>query len=536
MKEQDKSKDDLIEELSELRQKLVELEKSEAKGSLIEEELHEIKDRLQSLFEGVPVGLYRSTPEGKRLDVNTALLQMMRCPDREAFLKGNVIDDYVKPEDREKWKALMELSGVVRGFEAKCRRYDGTILWIRDSARVVRDNDGHVLYYEGAVEDITEHKQAKEKERQFIGNLAFLSRTAMEFVEFPSSSNIFKFIGERVKELVGNSLVIVNSFNEATQCIHVRAFVGASKRMSSIIKIVGKDPIGMCFPINDEARAGLTTGKLVKVPGGLHVLTFEKIPMHICNALEKLLKLKNIYAIGFTKKGELFGNIVILSRNEEWLEKRKLIETFAGQASVAIKKSLVEEELRDYREHLEEMVEKRTCELREANKRLQQEIADRKKAEKELRESEFALQKQKSALEQKNIALREVIAQIETEKKRIEEDIDTNMKTVIFPILDKTKIKIAKDRKNAFKYVDMLLYHLGKLVSPFGRELTGKIFSLTPKEIEICNLVKGGLTSKDIADLLDISYRTVEKHRRNIRRKFEISNKSISLTSFLREL
>jgi PAS domain-containing protein len=58
-----------------------------------EEELLATKNRLHSLFEGIPVGLYRSTPEGKRLEVNKALLRMARYPNREAFLKGNVIDD-----------------------------------------------------------------------------------------------------------------------------------------------------------------------------------------------------------------------------------------------------------------------------------------------------------------------------------------------------------------------------------------------------------------------------------------------------------
>jgi len=536
MNDQDKSKDLLIEELSELRQQLAKLKKSETESALAETELREAKDRLQSLFEGVPVGLYRSTPEGKRLDVNTALLQMVRCSDRETFLKGNVSDDYVNPKDREKWKDLMELSGVVRGFEAKCRRYDGTNFWIRDSARIVRDNEGDVLYYEGAVEDITERKQADKKERQYADNLVFLSRTAMEFVEFPSGSNIYKFVGERMKELVGNSLVIVNSFDEATQCLQVRAFAGMSEMMSSIIKTLGKDPTGMSFPINDEARAGLTTGKLVKVPGGLHVLTFKKIPFRICRALEKLLGLKNIYVIGFTRKGELFGNVVVLSRNGDWLEKRNLIEAFVGQASVALQRNRAEKELKKYKSHLEDMVEKRTAELRAANRRLQQEISERKKAEQELMTSELRLQKQKSALEQKNIALREVIAQVEMEKKWIKEDVEANIKTAIFPILEKLKIKMVKDKKNAFKYIDLLLYHLNKLASPFGKELTGKIFSLTPKEIEICNMVKGGLTSKDIAGLLNVSYRTVEKHRRNIRQKIGISNKNINLISFLREL
>lgn len=536
MNSHDKSKGFLIGELSELRQRIAELEKSETERSLTETELREAKDRLQSLFEGIPVGLYRSTPDGKRLDVNTALLQMVRCSDRETFLKGNVSDDYVNPKDREKWKALMEHSGVVRGFEAKCRRYDGTTFWIRDSARIVRDNKGDVLYYEGAVEDITERKQIDKKERQYAENLAFLSRTAMEFVEFPSGSDIYRFIGERMKELVGNSLVAVSSLDEATQGIQVRAFAGMSGMMSSIIKILGKDPMGMSFPINDEARAGLITGKLVKVPGGLSVLTFEKIPLPICSALEKLLGLKDIYVIGFTWKGQLFGNVVVFSRNQDWLEKRNLIEAFVGQASVALQRNRAEKELNRYKSHLEEMVGKRTSELKEANKRLQQEIAERKKAEEELLSSELRLQKQKSALEQKNIALREVIAQVEMEKKWIKEDIEANIKTVIFPILEKLKIKIVKDKKNAFKYIDLLLYHLNKLASPFGKELTGKIFSLTPKEIEICNMVKGGLSSKDIAGLLNISYRTVEKHRRNIRKKIGISNKNINLVSFLREI
>jgi len=81
----------------------------------------------------------------------------------------------------------------------------------------------------------------------------------------------------------------------------------------------------------------------------------------------------------------------------------------------------------------------------------------------------------------------------------------------------------------------MIKYHLGKLTSSFGSKITKKSFNLTPREIEVSNLVKGGLTSKDISNLLNISYRTIEKHRRNIRQKLGISNKRINLTSFLRE-
>ncbi len=496
-----------------------------------EKDLWETKNRLQSLFEGIPVGLYRSTPEGKKLEVNNALLQMVRFPNREAFLKGNVIDDYVNPDDRKEWQEKMECKGVVRGFEAQCRRHDGTVFWIRDNARAVQDSEGRILYYEGAVEDITERKKTEEKEKQYFRDLAFLSKTAMEFVELPPKSDIYKLIGKRLRELVGNSLVLVNSFDENTQSIQVRTFLGVRKEIESVLKILKKDPVGMSFPISEEARAEISTGRLFKVPGGLYVLSFEKIPKHICNTLEKLLHLGNIYIMGFTKEGKIFGNAVIITRDRDELKKRSLIETFIGQASVALQRRRVEEIVKRYREHLEELVEEGTADLKATNEQLKREIAERKKVEQELKESESKLQKQKLALEQKNIALREIIAQIEVEKRKIKNDIETNINVVVSPILKKLVIE-----KNPLKYVDLLQHHLRGLTSTFGTKITEKNLNLTPREIEICNMIKGGLTSKDISNLLSISFRTVEKHRRNIRQKIGISNKNINLTSYLHNL
>jgi len=530
MKDEEKTREKLIDELVELRQRNAELEKSEIKHKQAEEVLREAKDRLESLFEGIPVGLYRSTPEGKRLDANQTLLKMARCSNRKAFLKGNIVDDYMNPKDRKKWQAQMELKGVVRGFEVQCRRQDGTVLWIRDSARIVRDSEGQVLYYEGAVEDITERKRAEEKEKQYASSLAFLSRTAMEFVELPSKSDIYKFISKRLRELVGNSFILVNSFDETTKCIQAQALLGPRKEIESFLKILKKDPMAMSFPIHEEARAALTTGKLVKVPGGLYVLSFEKIPKQICTTLEKIFNLGDIYVMGFTRKGQLFGNAVIITRGKAGMEKKDLIETFIGQASVALQRRRAEEELKKYREHLEELVEERTSEIKAANERLQREITERKNVEKALLESEAKLQKQKTALEQKNVALREVIAQIEVEKSRIKDDIETNVNIVVSPILEKLKIEKATP-----KYVNLIQYHLKELTSSFGSKITKKSFKLTPREIEVCNMVKGGLTSKDISNLLNISYRTIEKHRKNIRQKLGISNKRINLTSFLRE-
>jgi two-component system cell cycle sensor histidine kinase/response regulator CckA len=146
-----------------------------------EEALRGSEERYLALFERVPVGLYRSTPDGELLEANLALLQMMGFSDRRAFAKVNTVDSYIDPEDRKRFRALMERKGAVRNFEAQLRRSDGAPIWVKVDTLAVSDADGQVLYYEGSMEDITERKrieaQLRQQERlaaigQLVGGIA----------------------------------------------------------------------------------------------------------------------------------------------------------------------------------------------------------------------------------------------------------------------------------------------------------------------------------------------------------------------------
>jgi len=149
-------------------------------------------------------------------------------------------------------------------------------------------------------------------------------------------------------------------------------------------------------------------------------------------------------------------------------------------------------------------------------------ITERKKTEQLLEES-------KSALEKKNIALNEVIGQVEIEKQNIRENVTENVDKVLLPILKRLKLK-----GESKKYVRLLESHLKDLVSSYGKMISLKKYKLAPRELEICNMIKEGLTSKEIARLLSISSMTVDTHRKMIRKKMGISNKSTNLTSFLK--
>jgi PAS domain S-box-containing protein len=146
----------------------------------VEELLQESEERYRSMFDRIPVGLYQSTPADQFLDVNPAMVQIMGYPDRETLLATNLPDLYVNPEDRGRWQALMEQREVVRDFVVQLCRYDGAVVWVSNTARAVKDEQGQVLHYEGSLEDITERVRAEERLRQYREHLEELveERTA----------------------------------------------------------------------------------------------------------------------------------------------------------------------------------------------------------------------------------------------------------------------------------------------------------------------------------------------------------------------
>jgi len=115
------------------------------------EAIQEAENRYHSLFENNPIGLYRSTPKGQILDANPAMVEMLGYPDRDSLLGVNAFHTYVSIEEREDWQDTINREGVVRDFEVRLRRRDGTIIWVRNSATAIQDVKGKVLYYEGAL-------------------------------------------------------------------------------------------------------------------------------------------------------------------------------------------------------------------------------------------------------------------------------------------------------------------------------------------------------------------------------------------------
>ena len=148
-----------------------------------------------------------------------------------------------------------------------------------------------------------------------------------------------------------------------------------------------------------------------------------------------------------------------------------------------------------------------------------------------LKSSEEKLRGQAAELNRKNIAMRELIAQVTMEKRRIKEDVAANIRDLVLPILEKFRVEDA-----FLPHVKAIRRLLEDLISPYSRGLARLGAALTMKEADICRMIKGGLTSKEIAESLNVSVQTVDKHRKSIRRKLGIANQAVDLGTYLNRL
>ncbi len=156
--------------------------------------------------------------------------------------------------------------------------------------------------------------------------------------------------------------------------------------------------------------------------------------------------------------------------------------------------------------------------------------AMRLSAERELHETNRQLTVEREALHETNAALRTVLARIEEEKREIRSDVQANVEKVLMPILYALSLAVPRDRR---KYVDLLRDGLSEITAPFINRLSQRYAALTPTEIQICNMIRNGLRTKDIARLRGVSTATVSRHREHIRRKLGLVNAPTNLTTFL---
>jgi len=160
-----------------------------------------------------------------------------------------------------------------------------------------------------------------------------------------------------------------------------------------------------------------------------------------------------------------------------------------------------------------------------------EDITALKLTEAALKKSQEALFEQKQSLEEANIALKVLLKQREQDKLELEKKVLTNVKDLVLPYVEKLKNSRLKPKDKTL--VEIVETHLNDVISPLLQHFANAKILLTPQEMQVAGLVKDGKTSKEIADILNVSETTINFHRKNLRVKFGLTNQRTNLRSYL---
>jgi len=171
--------------------------------------LLEAEEKYHSVFDHLVEGIFQTTPEGRYLMANAALARIYGYSSPEELIQS--LTDiarslYVEEGRREEFIRLMQERDTITGFESPIYRKDGSVIWISENCRAVRDARGRLLYYEGTVEDITQRRQAEERLRNSETLYHSLVETLPQNILRKDLQGRFTFANQQFCRMLGRTL------------------------------------------------------------------------------------------------------------------------------------------------------------------------------------------------------------------------------------------------------------------------------------------------------------------------------------------
>lgn len=294
-------------------------------------------DEMMTRIFNYPLGLYRTTPQGKILMATPTLARMLGYPDVEALKAGGFWDFHCDPRDRDNKRAYLDSTSMVGIFESQLRRANGTHFWAEDSCRATKDGRGQVLFYEGVIEDITARKRMKDEHARVMQLQNAVGEISERLLSPTPIEEMSCLVLDQARRLTSSVSGFVGIVDQRTGSLVPAAMTADARDMfqghpDAIERF--HENSGLWRWILEERRAIVTS--------------MPSLDPRYRGMPDWHLAVGPFLAVPAIMSGAIVGLIVVANAETPYLERDlDAVERLAGLYAIAVQRTRTENELRD---------------------------------------------------------------------------------------------------------------------------------------------------------------------------------------------
>ena len=275
-------------------------------------------------------------------------------------LLGKSTLDFVHPEDKAKITSLIKKgfkSGHARS-EFRFKHKNGNWIWLEAKGKTFEDKNGDLKAIVIS-RDISQRRKREQQQEKYLREQKIINDTFIKLSRIRDIDIICDIVGKAVKRLNKSAIIVVSLYDRQADAITIRKTIGLSEKEEKLFKLIKDDPVELIW---DEKEMGsekdlYTSGKLECVPGGLYTLMAGKIPKRVCDKLETIFNITEVYTVGFALENKPYGGISIFIPKDEQIKHQGAIETLASHVSVLLHRRQAERQLTKTQKRYQEIFE-----------------------------------------------------------------------------------------------------------------------------------------------------------------------------------
>ncbi len=313
--------------------------------------LNKHKQKYDFALESTQAGIWELDKNLIKIECDKHLFNLLGYKQKQNILFSDWINT-IYPDDRiyviDILESILENKIMQKTFECRRIHKDKHIVWFKEHAKAIIDGEGQITGIMGSSKNISTEKRIEDKKFKYYAGLQLLIDSSIQFLRLKTFEEINDYIGDTLIKMIPNSVVIISTINEQEKTSRAQNIYGADfLKLMKEFKEIEWNPFVDDVSVSEEFIEQLKQINLIKYEGDFFRFFEDMSNIKVNDFIKDKFSFRDVYLIGVVAEKKIFGNIIILLKENAKIASPDFLEAFIYIASINILKKHIETELKN---------------------------------------------------------------------------------------------------------------------------------------------------------------------------------------------